>query len=187
MNAADEAVTVANAPDLGPRPEWAKAVIVAQYEEDRSEIQTDSFATRKTVRIPLAWSKHTRDLFSEMRKAAALFIPTAHLGPGKGVFFVRVVFGADVTANGRAFYKGERYGCADEPRTFDTRAAAEAFVASQLDPPSVWYGETLVPFEWEIREESVEHREKWSMGAGYYLKASGRYTNGWTVSKENLR
>lgn len=29
----------------------------------------------------------------------------------------------------------------------------------------------------------AEHREKWSMGAGYYLKASGRYSDGWKVRK----
>jgi hypothetical protein len=33
---------------------------------------------------------------------------------------------------------------------------------------------------------SAEHREKWSMGAGYYLKASGRYSTGWTVRKVRL-
>lgn len=28
-----------------------------------------------------------------------------------------------------------------------------------------------------------EHREKYSMGAGYYLKATGRYSTGWRISK----
>lgn len=28
-----------------------------------------------------------------------------------------------------------------------------------------------------------EHREKYSMGAGYYLKASSHYSNGWTIAK----
>lgn len=32
----------------------------------------------------------------------------------------------------------------------------------------------------------AEHREKWSMGAGYYLKASNRYSDGWKVRKESL-
>lgn len=34
--------------------------------------------------------------------------------------------------------------------------------------------------------ESAEHREKWSMGAGYYLKATGRYSTGWKVCKARL-
>ncbi len=32
----------------------------------------------------------------------------------------------------------------------------------------------------------AEHREKYSMGAGYYLKASSRYSSGWTVSKSKF-
>jgi len=28
-----------------------------------------------------------------------------------------------------------------------------------------------------------EHREKYSMGAGYYLKSSGHYSSGWLVCK----
>lgn len=31
---------------------------------------------------------------------------------------------------------------------------------------------------------SAEHREKWSMGAGYYLKASNRYSDGWKIEKQ---
>lgn len=31
-----------------------------------------------------------------------------------------------------------------------------------------------------------EHREKYSMGAGYYLKAAGRYSTGWAVRKWTL-
>lgn len=33
----------------------------------------------------------------------------------------------------------------------------------------------------------AEHREKWSMGAGYYLKLGGRHSGGWKVSKRPLR
>jgi hypothetical protein len=31
-----------------------------------------------------------------------------------------------------------------------------------------------------------EHREKYSMGAGYYLKSTGRYSTGWTVRKRRF-
>lgn len=34
--------------------------------------------------------------------------------------------------------------------------------------------------------ESAEHREKWSMGAGYYLKEHSRYRDGWMIKKEHL-
>jgi hypothetical protein len=59
------------------RPSWAKASIVAELHTDKSDIQSDYFASATTRVVVLAWSKHTRDLFSEMRKAAASFGPTA--------------------------------------------------------------------------------------------------------------
>ena len=172
-------------PEIGPRPAWAQAVIVAEYETDQSDIQSDYFATRTELTIPLAWSKHKRDLFSEMRKAAATFKPTRYLGPGCGVFTVRIVFAADAGQ----YYKGNRSYWHDElcsryhPPTFTTRQEAEAFVASRPQPHDLGMEGTVATFEWEIREESIEHREKYSMGAGYYLKASHGYSTGWTVSK----
>lgn len=96
------------------KPYWAKAMFVAEFEEDRSELMTDYFATATTKRIFLGWSKHTRDLFPEMRKAAAKFSETASLAE---------------------------------------------------------------------MGEAAERREKYAWGAGYYLKASGRYSTGWKVRK----
>jgi hypothetical protein len=61
------------------RPSWAKAVIVAKFEEDESDPMTDYFGTITTKTVLLAWSKHTRNLFPELRKAARLFDETAHL------------------------------------------------------------------------------------------------------------
>ncbi|MCV5919105.1 hypothetical protein OFN60_37330, partial [Escherichia coli] len=53
-------------------PEDAQAVIVAKFTSmsDRSDPYTDYYETQTNRTIILAWSKHTRDLFSEMRKAA---------------------------------------------------------------------------------------------------------------------
>ena len=60
-------------------PDDAKAVIVAQLRQDDSDSYTDyySYSTQKVV--ILGFSKHTRDLFSEMHKHAANFEETAHL------------------------------------------------------------------------------------------------------------
>lgn len=99
------------------RPAWAVSVLVARSMVDKSDTMTDYFDAAPTRRVLLAWSKHCRDNFAEMRKAAALFPNTAHLAT----------------------------------------AGKEA-----------------------------EHREKWSMGAGYYLKASGWYSDGWEVRKEDF-
>ena len=179
-------------PNLGPRPAWAKACIVAEYETDQSDIQSDHFATRTETQVPLAWSRHTRDIFSEMRKAAGAFKPTQHLGPGCDVWTARVVL--DVPApgyfvyNGAAHHDGDRDHTSEhEPRQFQTKAEAEAWISGLAPLAPCYYGDTLVHYRWHLTCESIEHREKYSMGAGYYLKGSGGYTTGWTVSKVSYR
>jgi predicted RNA methylase len=98
-------------------PSWAKAVIVAELEQDDCDSMSDYYNTKTTKTVILGFSKHTRDLFSEMRAAARNYPETANL--------------------------------ADAPK-------------------------------------EVEHREKYSMGAGYYLKDGHRYNSGWTVRKHTL-
>lgn len=61
------------------RPEWATSVIVAELHEDTCDSMTDYFNSKVKRVVLLAWSKHNRNLFSEMRKAAAKFSETAHL------------------------------------------------------------------------------------------------------------
>ncbi len=54
-------------------PEDAQAVIVAyftEYDNDKSDPYGDYHTTKTNKTIILAWSKHKRDMFSEMRKAA---------------------------------------------------------------------------------------------------------------------
>ncbi|HEA70071.1 hypothetical protein LCGC14_1484350 [marine sediment metagenome] len=99
------------------KPAWAKAVIVGFKEIDDCDMMTDYFNTKSGPAHLLAWSKHTKDIFSEMRKAAANHPETEHL----------------------------------------VNAPKEA-----------------------------EHREKYSMGAGYYLKAARTYSTGWKVKKMPL-
>jgi len=98
-------------------PAWAKAVIIGELIEDCSDSMSDYWNGRTIRSVVLGFSRHTRDLFPEMRAAAANFPETADL----------------VTA-----------------------------------------------------PESAEHREKYSMGGGYYLKAGSRYSNGWKVSKQTF-
>lgn len=165
-------------------------MIVAELREDQSDHQTDYFASRGVLTIALAWSKHDKDLFGEMRKAAASIDQTAHMGPGRGKFIARVVFASDIVSNGRAMWVGmgspwhrDLYGADryDAPE-FTTRAEAEAFVEAAGAPHDVHDGDQVATFRWEIVEESIEHREKYSMGAGYYLGAEGRHS-GWQVRK----
>jgi len=98
-------------------PSWAKAVIIGELEIDKCDSMTDYYATTSQDFKILAFSKHNRDLFPEMRAAALNCEETAYL------------HGAD---------------------------------------------------------EKAEHREKYSMGAGYYLKDEGRYSTGWKVSKQTF-
>ena len=93
-------------------PEDAQAVIVARLKQDDSDSQTDYFASSTQCTVILGFSKHRRDLFSEMRKHASNFEKTAYLA--------------------------------------------------------------------EFNEE-YEHREKYSMGDGYYLGES-KY-HGWIIEK----
>lgn len=90
----------------------AKAMIVARLREDESDPMTDYFSSRTVRTVILGFSRHTRDLFSEMHKYAANMPETVYLS---------------------------------EPN------------------------------------EEYEHREKYSMGGGYYLGES-RYS-GWIIQK----
>jgi hypothetical protein len=174
---------------LAGRPETH--CIIARLQQDECESQSDYFASRTIKTVVLALSTHGKDLFSEMRKAATLYPDTAHLGPGKGQFTPLVVLTSDVRANGSCYWKGcgshwhtDLYGGFGAPK-FETRAEAEAFIAAAGEPRPINFEGTLATFSWEIREESVEHREKYSMGSGYFLQAGSKYS-GWRVSKSRI-
>jgi hypothetical protein len=93
-------------------PEDAQAVIVARLKQDDSDTMTDYYAHSTQRTVIIGFSKHKRDLFSEMRKHTPNFEETAYLS--------------------------------------------------------------------EFNED-YEHREKWSMGDGYYLGES-KYS-GWIIEK----
>jgi len=168
-------------------PVWAKAVIVARFRHSDTDMQTDYFASHVGREVAIAYSRHTRDLFAEMRQAAARFPETADLGPGLNRYTVAVVFTETLGMHAKGdsshwhtdLTRDEQY----HPRTFNTRAAAEAYIAQAGEPFPVSDAGTLHSFAWEIREESIEHREKYSMGGGYYLMDGWRHGGGWQVTK----
>jgi hypothetical protein len=180
---------------LAARPVWAKAVIVAELHRDTSDGMTDYFAHETARAIVLAWSRHERDLFSEMRKAADLFEATAHLGTGKGDVRVRVVLANDCVTGGTAYWKGTQSPWHRDDQggstgqEFATREAAQAWIAQA--PPLVEMHDAAdtangARFEYQIVETQIEHREKWSMGHGYYLKRGHTHDSGWAVQKHAL-
>jgi hypothetical protein len=63
-------------------PEWAKSVIVArytEYDEGNSDPCGDYYRYKTARTIVLAWSKHDRRIFSELRRAALNHPDTAFL------------------------------------------------------------------------------------------------------------
>jgi len=57
----------------------AKAIIIAELHRNESDSMTDYFGYRTERIVILGFSKHTKDLFSEMRKYAANFEETNYL------------------------------------------------------------------------------------------------------------
>ncbi len=60
-------------------PSWARAIVVAQFEKNTSDVMTDYFASTTERTILLAWSPSERDTFDEMRRAAKNCPETASL------------------------------------------------------------------------------------------------------------
>ena len=60
-------------------PEDAQAVIVARLKQNESDSQTDYYGSSTQRTVILGFSKHKRDIFSEMRKYASNFEETAYL------------------------------------------------------------------------------------------------------------
>lgn len=98
-------------------PADAQAVIIAEYELDNCDSQSDYFDTKTAKTVILAFSTKTREDFREMRKAALNYAATE--------------------------------GLATAPK-------------------------------------GAEHREKYSMGKGYYLKDGNCYSTGWLIRKRPI-
>jgi len=166
------------------RPSSAKAAIVARLEQDQSDSQSDYFGSKTVKTLFLGWSNHTKDLFAEMRKAASTRPETADYRPGKDRYTCRVVFTNDIVSNGSYYGAGNYSHWHDDignGKQFRTLAEAESFVAKAGTPESIGFEGSTANFTWRIEQSSIEHREKYSMGKGYYL-ADHSYS-GWQVRK----
>jgi hypothetical protein len=60
-------------------PDWPVAALVARLESSECDSMTDYYGSKTTATVLLGFSRHKRDIFSEMRSAAATFAPTADL------------------------------------------------------------------------------------------------------------
>ena len=174
----------------GKIPKWAKAAIVAELKKNESDIMTDYHGSTTEGYIILGFSKHTRDLFPEMRKAALNAPQTRHLGPGCGKFSPRVLIDTDFRGNGCYYHKGQgspwHHDVLPESGWFTTEAEAQSWIDNAEPLGTMNADGTDVHFKWTIDSEDIEHREKYSMGGGYYLKDSYRHNSGWKVCKYPL-
>lgn len=169
---------------LEKRPEWAKAAIIAEQRVNQSDYQSDYHGHSTAKSVIIGWSKHTKDLFPEMRRAclASGMAELADMGPGQDIYTCKAVACNDYINHGRHHYAGELSGH-DESATFNTEAEAQSWINKQETPCPLSVDDgKLVNYEWTIKKESIEHREKYSMGGGYYLSRGGRHS-GWAVSK----
>jgi hypothetical protein len=168
-------------------PEGATHIIVAELKKDESDIQTDYFNSTTEKVVYLAFSNHKKDLFSEMRKAADVFEPTKTYGVGKGIYRAVVVIDKTFQSNGSYYREGQQsfwHNALLPEKEFSTKAEVEEFIQKAGVPNTVSFDGETISFSWKINETEIEHREKWSMGAGYYLGES-KY-HGWIVCKEAL-
>ena len=101
-------------------PSWANAVIIAtftEHDEVASDPYSDYYQSKTTRTIILAWSKHTRMLFPELRKACLNHSDACYMNN---------------------------------------------------------------------KEQSKEHRQNYSMGAGYFLTNNDYIRHGWSIKKHVL-
>jgi hypothetical protein len=61
------------------RPEWAKAIIIAELKEDKSDPMTDYWGSQTVKKLLLAFSPSERNNFNELRQAARNAKETAFL------------------------------------------------------------------------------------------------------------
>jgi len=163
-------------------PANASHVIVAELICDDSDIQTDYFEEHTEKTVILAPSKHGRCLFAEMRKAAQMIPETAHLGPGCDEWHVLKLAGDGDhrTWAGRLEVDNEDTWATEA----DALAAMESAIATDEAHRDAIPFEPFcpeLPYGAEIKRDSIEHREKYSGGKGYYLEARGSV---WRVSKQ---
>jgi hypothetical protein len=163
---------------------WARSFIVAERIVDDSDIMTDYFAEHGEDMVVLAPSKHERNNFAEMRKAALKIPETAHLGPGKNKYIPIVVLLNDTTEPGiwkgcqSHWHKSMNKDASGKPISFPTLEELNEWTAKQEAPYPI--GDMV--FGWQWNYDGAEHREDYSGGKGLYLQLDG---NPWRVYKMN--
>lgn len=160
----------------------ADRIIIAEFNIDESDSQTDYFGGRTSRTVVIGFGKGKRENFRQLRAAAGKFPPTAHMGMGKDIYCPCVVLLDDVISNGGAYWHGSHshwHHELDKDASFSTEIEALAHIQAKGEPCSISFDGKTARFGWEVQHSSYEHRECYSMGGGNYL-GSSRY-GGWKV------
>lgn len=169
-------------------PAGVVSVIVAELRKDESDIQSDYHGHSTEDTLYLAFSSHDRDLFPEMRKAADKSEHTAHLGVGKGIYtpYVGNLSDTDFEYQGRRYFrKCETALSSKEIPAFQTEKEAQDFIDANPIAPTITADDgRVISLAWTMESKELEHREKYSIGAGYYLGHSR--DSGWIVQKRRV-
>lgn len=158
-------------------PVGAGAYVLAELHEEESDHQSDYFAHRTKRQVLIGFRTGGREDFRLLRRAAALFPETRHLGPACAIFFA-----VAKDTEGSSLYLGEdgRPSMFSGRREFSTQAEAEQWLAAVvLNPERFPHGAT-------VQSENIEHRENYSMGSGNYLKAGHSNSSGWCVKSRQV-
>lgn len=173
---------------MAKKPAWAEALIVAECDENDSDSMTDYFNHKTGRRVAIGWRRGKREDFRQLRAAAAAFEPTAHMGPGLGIFTLRSVWAENCPEY--THYKGAFVpGYELDGKTYQTRAEAEAAIANNTEDMRLSYQCSELRtglVEYRVIETEIEHRENYSMGAGNYLKAGNDDSDGWRVRSYSI-
>ncbi|HLZ39427.1 MAG TPA: hypothetical protein VKQ11_00600 [Candidatus Sulfotelmatobacter sp.] len=166
------------------RPAKAQALIIAELEEDQSDSQSDYFGSRTTRRVAIGWRTGKREDFRQLRRAAARYAPTAHLGPNCGDFRIKAVWrGPDSRQNG--YYRTEGSYVPTwklHGEWYDSRADAEKAISSNSE--CMLLDDGRVEYVIEGSEAGVEHRDNYSMGHGNWVGLHRH--SGWQIRSLDL-
>ena len=112
-------------------PDDAVAVIIGEQHESECDPYTDYFGSRIVRTVLLGFSTHTRDLFPEMRKAAARFEGTA-------ITLARTAIRAGRSARNRAATKRALSSVSPSWPEIPTIYASRTLHPCRPPPPKLW-------------------------------------------------
>lgn len=161
---------------IAKAPSNAYAVIMSEKMQDDSDHQTDYFASHATQRMAIGFRTGAREDFRQLRAAAALHPETAYMRPGASRWLASIYY--------------ETPGSNMPPQSHIERVehdGTETEFNAKIDevlkdmPEKDDNGGVRTVHK---AEESFEHRENYSMGAGNYI-GSSKYS-GWIVRSYDL-